>query len=138
MIILDTNLVSELMKPAPDPDVYRWVARQPPLETRVTAITRAEILYGIESLPPGKRRTAIAAAAKFVFDHVPAPVLPFDADAAAHFARIAASRKRIGQPIGLMDAQIAAIALSHGATLATRDEAGFAHCGVRIANPWRR
>ena len=138
MIVLDTNVVSELMRSSPSAEVIEWLAQQTPAEVRTTAVSRAEILYGIELLPAGRRRSGISDAAESVFRVLPGPILPFDADAAEHFARIAASRRKTGRPIEIMDAQIAAIALSRGASLATRDAADFAHCGVRILNPWRR
>jgi toxin FitB len=137
MTVLDTNVLSEVMKPLPSDKVVAWLAAQPASETHVTAVTRAEMLLGIELLPAGRRRETIAEAIRNVFARFSAPILPFDADAADLFATITAGRKRSGRPMEVMDAQIAAIALSHGATLATRDAADFAYCGVRLINPWR-
>jgi len=138
MIILDTNVLSELMRLSPSDAVVEWFTEQALDEIRTTAVSRAEILYGIEILPAGKRRSEISGAAESVFRVLPEPMLPFDAAAAAAFGKIAASRRKRGRPIDFMDAQIAAIALVYGATLATRDAADFAHCGVRVVNPWRR
>lgn len=102
-----------------------------------TSVTLAEILYGIEILPPGKRKRELAAGAErlfaFVFD---SRILPFDEPAAQRFSQIAADRRKRGRPISELDAQIAAIASVHGAVLATRNVADFEHCGVRLVNPW--
>ena len=137
MILLDTNVISEMMRPAPAPDVLAWLDACAYNELYVSAVTRAEILLGIELLPPGRRRTAIAETAERLFTTFTTPILPFDAEAAAVFATIASDRRRAGRPMDVLDAQIAAIARCHNAALATRDLADFAHCGVRLINPWR-
>lgn len=137
MIVLDTNVVSEMMKAAPSLAVTAWIRAQPQAGLYITAITRAEIFYGVELLPAGKRRNAIADAAEMLFARrIATPILPFDSDAARIFGKIAAASRRLGRPMDFMDAQIAAIALSQRAVIATRDAADFAHCGVRIVNPW--
>jgi len=137
MIVLDTNVVSEMMKTAPSPAVTAWIEAQPQTDTYVTAVTRAEIFYGIELLPSGKRRDAIADAAERLFEQrIATPILPFDSDAARIFGKLAATQRRLGRPMDFMDAQIAAIALSRRAAIATRDIADFANCGVRVVNPW--
>jgi hypothetical protein len=138
MIILDTNVVSEMMRPAPTPAVLRWVSSQAADELNVTVITIAEILYGIELLPAGKRREALRAGAEKLFGVVFTDrVLGFEERAAHAFSLIASSRRRRGKPISEFDAQIAAIARIHGATLATRDSDDFEGCGVQLINPWR-
>jgi predicted nucleic acid-binding protein len=138
MIILDTNVVSEMMRSSPSPEVANWLLAQPPPDTYVTAVTRAEIFYGIELLPASKRRSAIAEAGETLFgQRLATPILPFDSDAALVFAKIAAGRRRLARPMDFMDAQIAAIARARRATIATRDAPDFAHCGVRVVNPWR-
>lgn len=137
MILLDTNVLSELMKPTPHERVVRWVASRPVLSLYTTRITQAEILHGIMLLPSGKRRSALEAAAEAMFkEEFEARVLPFGSDAANPYARIAAERHRAGRPISHFDAQIAAIAHSAGAEIATRNVADFDGCGVTVINPW--
>ena len=138
MIILDTNVLSELMKPAPASIVVDWVGAQPATSLYTTSITQAEMLHGIMLLAPGKRRRALelAATAMFVEDFG-GRILGFDADAAPPYARIASDRRRAGRPISHFDAQIAAIARATGAVLATRNVDDFADCGVSLVDPWR-
>jgi predicted nucleic acid-binding protein len=135
--ILDTNVVSEPMLALPSAVVQTWWSQQQPGTLFITAVTVAEVLYGIELLPHGKRRAALLAGAELMFGKVLAGrVLPFDEDAARAFAAIAANRRGTGRPITDLDAQIAAIARSRGATLATRNTADFEGCGIRLVNPW--
>jgi predicted nucleic acid-binding protein len=137
MIILDTNVLSEVMNPSPSPDVFRWVQRQPWAGLFTTAVMQAEMLFGVELLPKGKRRTELETAVETTFEEdFVGRILPFDSDAARLYSVIAASRRKLGRPMGELDAQIAAIAGSRGATVATRDTAGFEHCGVTLINPW--
>ena len=137
MIILDTNVLSELMRPSPAASVLRWFAVQPASGVFITTITEAEILYGLEVTPKGKRRTNLQFAIGTIFGEDFADrVLPFDSDAARAFALIAASRRALGRPIAQLDAQIAAIARSRSGTLATRDAHDFEHCGIPLVNPW--
>ena len=137
MIILDTNVLSELMRPAPEPKVLTWVGGQPDDELFITAITQAEILYGVAILPPGRRRSAISAEAERVFlEDFPHRVLPFNEEAAPHFARISAERRRRGRPLAILDAMIASIAVSRGAVVATRNITDFETVGLRLVNPW--
>ena len=137
MIILDTNVVSELMRPVPAPAVLRWVGAQPAANLFVTTITKAEILYGVQCLPRGKKRDALEADAEAVFDQEFAErVLPFGGGAATAYAVIAAERRRIGRPIGILDAQIAAVTRSLDAKLATRDVDDFVSCGIDVIDPW--
>jgi toxin FitB len=139
MIILDTNVLSEVMRPTPAPEVLRWVAAQPTSGLFTTAITQAEILYGIEILPKGKRRAALQSAVHAMFEEdFAGRILPFDSDAARLFPHIAASRRMSGRPITQWDAQIAAIARSRGAALATCNTADFEHCGITLFDPWNR
>jgi predicted nucleic acid-binding protein len=138
MIILDTNVVSELMKQAPAGSVATWVNARPAASLYTTSITQAEILHGIMLLAPGRRRSALEAAAASMFaQDFEDRILGFDADAALPYARIASSRRRAGRPISQFDAQIAAIARSAGAALATRNLADFADCGVKLLDPWQ-
>ena len=137
MIILDTNVVSEMMRPSKDSPVEPWIGLQPTASLFTTALTRAEILYGIEVLPPGKRRTGLATAVKAVFEKdFEGRVLPFDQEAADAYATLVAERRRAGRPISPFDAQIAAIARSRGAALATRNTRDFEGCGVTLLDPW--
>ena len=138
MILLDTNVLSELMRPLPSVAVASWVASQAPKSLYVTSITQAEILYGVLLLPSGRRRNAIEAAATAMFESdFAGRVLPFGREAAPFYARIAADRRRAGRPIAHFDAQIAAIARAAGAAIATRNVSDFEHCGVSLVNPWR-
>jgi predicted nucleic acid-binding protein len=137
MIVLDTNVVSELMRPVADPAVLKWLSKQSPDELQNNAITLAEILYGIELLPAGKRKSDLLAGAERLFKVVlGGRVLPFDEHAARSFSQIAAQRRKRGRPIAEFDAQIAAIAQVHSAVLATRNTSDFEGCGVRLINPW--
>jgi predicted nucleic acid-binding protein len=137
MFVLDTNVISELMRPTPDPKVFAWTAAQLRSELFTTSITRAEILYGIAVLPAGKRRDALTDAATAMFDEdLSGRILSFDAAAAAHYAEIATHRRRSGTPIDAFDALIAATALAAGAAIVTRDTDGFSGCGITVINPW--
>ena len=137
MTIVDTNLVSELAKRSPSPRVMEWWDSNPREQLFVTAITQAEILFGIALLPASRRRTQLENAARETFEiSFEGRVLPFDSEAAEAFARIAAARRKLGRPISQADAQIAAIARSRGAALATRNTGDFEHCGIRVLNPW--
>ena len=137
MIVLDTNVLSELMKPAPADRVVRWVAAQPAASLYTTSVTQAEILHGILLLPAGKRRNALQAAAEAVFaKDLGGRVLPFGSEPARAYARIAAERQRAGHPVSQFDAQIAAIAHSVGAAIATRNVGDYEGCGIKVINPW--
>jgi len=137
MIVWDTNVVSELMRPDPNGQVVTWTDRQPVSEVFITAITLAELWYGIGQLPTGRRRNELAE----VFDDMLTEdferrVLDFDRVAAAHYGDLVVDRERKGRPISMADAQIAAICRSHGATIATRNVDDFADVGVEVVNPW--
>jgi len=137
VILLDTNVLSELMRPEPDERVVDWLLAQPAPSIFTSSITRAEILYGVILLAPGKRRDALEAAAQAMFaEDFGGRILGFSADAALPYARIAADRRRAARPISHFDAQIAAIATCSGAAIATRNTADFEGCGVEILNPW--
>ncbi len=137
MIILDTNVLSELLRPAPEAAVAAWMKRQPRPEVFTTAINQAEILYGIELMPAGRRRQSLMQAVETIFAvELAGRVLVFDSAAALAFATIAARRRSLGRPISHPDAQIAAIVQMHNATLATCDTRDFENCGVRLVDPW--
>jgi len=137
MIILDTNVLSEVMKPAPSARVLKWFAKEPASGLFTTTITQAEILYGIELLPKGRRRTALESAVEAMFEKDFAErILPFDSNAARVFPKIAAARRASGRPLTQFDTQIASIARVHRAAVATRNTTDFDNCGVPVLNPW--
>jgi toxin FitB len=137
MIVLDTNVLSEALRPVPEPSVLDWLENQPRASLFITTVTRGEILYGIRLLADGKRRRGLWEAVKKIFDADFADqVLSFDSDAADMYADIAASRRTAGKPISQFDAMIVAMARSRGAGLATRNVKDFEDCGVDIINPW--
>lgn len=137
-IILDTNVLSELMRSQPAPLVVEWFARQTAATFYVTAITQAEILLGIALLPAGKRRDALTDAAEKMFrEDFPGNCLPFDESCAGLYASIVASCRQSGLSITTEDAQIAAIALNRKLPLATRNTKDFLHIeGLTLYNPW--
>jgi predicted nucleic acid-binding protein len=137
MIVLDTNVLSEVFRPLPSAEVTAWMAQQEPAGLFLTTITQAEILYGIEVLPAGRRRTKLADAVERVFaEDFRGRILPFDEAAAVVFPKIVAEREALGRPISQSDAMIAAIARSRHAVVATRNTTDFQHCGLRLVNPW--
>lgn len=137
MIVLDTNVLSELMRRDPDQRVMTWISEQPMAGVFTTTLTQAEIFYGLELLPAGRRREELLAAARPMFDvDLAGRVLPFDTDAARAYPGIAAGRKQAGKPISQVDGQIAAIVDSRGARLATRNVRDFADCGITVVDPW--
>jgi predicted nucleic acid-binding protein len=137
VIILDTNILSELMRPSPSAKVSSWIASHPARSLYVTSITQAEVFHGVLLLPAGRRRTALEAAAKAMFEtEFAGRVLSFGGDAALPYAQIAVERRKAGRPISHFDAQIAAIAALTGATLATRNVEDFERCGVDLVDPW--
>ncbi|GAA3147020.1 putative nucleic acid-binding protein [Kribbella aluminosa] len=136
MIVFDTDVGSELMKPAPHQAVVEWYAAQRSKALWTTAITVAEIRYGLERMPSGRRRTVLSAAADEVFAQFADSILPFDAAAAALYPEVVIGRERAGLPIEYPDAQIAAICRVADATLATRNTKDFRGTGVELVNPW--
>ena len=137
MIILDTNVISELMRREPNPAVVAWIAGQPNASLCTTSISKAEIFYGIAALPEGRRRAAFLAAAEAMFaEDLVDRILPFDAEAAELYGKIVATRGRAGRPIETFDALIAATALAAGADVATRDVGGFEGIGLTLIDPW--
>jgi toxin FitB len=137
VIVVDTNVISELMRGEPHPSVLAWVAAQPRALLYTTRINEAEILYGIGALPAGRRRMALAAAAEAMFaEDFAGRILPFEAPAAACYPAVVLARRQAGNPIEKFDALIAATALAAGASVATRDIGGFAGCGLTIIDPW--
>jgi hypothetical protein len=137
MIVLDTNVLSEALRPSPEPSVLVWLAKQPRASLFTTTVTQGEILYGIRLLADGKRRRGLWDAAKKIFsEDFAGQVLSFDSDAADMYAEIAATRRLAGKPISQFDAIIVGITRSRGASLATRNLSDFEDCGIDIINPW--
>ena len=135
--MLDTNVLSEALRPAPAASVRRWMEAQQAESLFTTTICEAEILYGVALSRAGRRRTAFERAVVAIFeDDFAGRILPFDSAAARAFAEIAAVRRRSGRPFGGFDAQIAAIARSRGAAVATRNIDDFAGCGIAVVSPW--
>ncbi|MFN0192094.1 MAG: type II toxin-antitoxin system VapC family toxin [Aestuariivirga sp.] len=137
MIVLDTNVISELLRPAPDAAVARWAAAMRPRSFYTTAISEAELLLGVALMPTGRRRDNLAATLAAIFAGVLEDrILGFDSASAPHYVAIVARRRDIGRPIAQSDAQIAAICRRHGAAIATRDAGGFDGLEIEIVNPW--
>lgn len=137
MLVLDTNVVSELFRPSPAPAVVDWYMAQFPEELFVTAITKAESLLGVALMPAGRRREVLGSALRTFFDEkLVTPVLSFGALEAEHFADIVSRRRSAGRRIGEFDAQIAAITRSRSFAVVTRNVDDFEGCGIKVVNPW--
>ena len=137
MIILDTNVISEPLRPEPAPRVLAWLDRQSPSTLYLTAVNVAELMDGVARLPDGRRRVDLEAAlATRVLPLFAGRVLPFDEAAAFSFARLHSTARAAGHSLGLADAYIAAIAVSRGFAVATRDVAPFRAAGVDVIDPW--
>jgi predicted nucleic acid-binding protein len=137
MIILDTNVISELLRPAPEPKVEHWLSAQDGLNVYLTSISEAELRYGLAIMGNGKRRAAlIDAVDRILREDLAGRILPFDSDAAQSYATIAAARRAAGRPIAQADCQIASIAHTRGATVATRNTPDFEGCEIDLINPW--
>lgn len=135
--LLDTNVVSELLRAAPEPTVLAWFAGQPSETLFVSAVTQAEMMLGARLLPAGKRRTSLEAALGAMFsEDFAGRILPFDSAAVSAYVDIVSARRATGRLISQFDAQIAAIAYEAGAKLATRNVIDFENCGVSVVNPW--
>ena len=137
MIILDTNVVSELFRPVPDPHVVSWLENLT-VDAAITSITLAELLAGVGRLPDGKRKSTLTAAVESVVRTYADSqgILPFDHLAARHYADVVNRRANQGSPVSTADAQIAAICRAHDAVCATRNTKDFLGTGVELVNPW--
>jgi predicted nucleic acid-binding protein len=136
MLVFDTNVVSELMKATPDQAVVNWVTAHRAYTMYTTAITVAEIRYGIERKPEGRRKTQLREAANVVFTEFSDGILPFDGVAAVLYPRVVIGRTAAGLPIGEADARIAAICRLVDFTLMTRNTKDFVETGIKLVNPW--
>lgn len=137
MIIVDTNVVSEVMKPLVDARVAAWLRRQPIENIYITSITKAELFYGLALLPDGSRKQALADAIQLFFaERVKTPILAFGDQDALPYARISAQRRKAGRPVKELDGQIAAIAASLNFAVVTRNVRDFEGCGIEVINPW--
>jgi len=136
MIVLDTNVLSETLRPTPSTRVLEWMRSDPASALFTTAITDSELLYCIALLPEGRRRQSLESVVDLIFEDLAGRVLPFDSAAAREFADIAASRRRAGRPISEADARIAAIARSRGGALATRNVGDFVGWRLELIDPW--
>jgi predicted nucleic acid-binding protein len=136
VIVLDTNVISEPLKSQPSSKVMEWLDRQAAETLFITAISRAELRFGVLKLPDDKRRNALAAHIDRVFNLFEGRILSFDSAAADHLAVIAARCEKIGKRAVAPHAYIAACAAAHGFAVATRNVSHFEHTGVRVINPW--
>jgi toxin FitB len=137
MIILDTNVVSEAMKPKPDEAVRAWLNEQAAETLFLSSVTLAELLFGLAALPAGKRKNALTGALAGLLALFDGRVLPFDIAAARHYADLAVKARRGGRGFPTPDGYLAAIAVSNGFMVASRDIAPFAAAGVDVINPWQ-
>lgn len=137
MIVLDTNVLSEVFRPRPEPRVLAWLEGLPD-DVAITSITLAELLAGVRRLPDGRRRVALERAIGEALEPYrdSRALLAFDEAAAEEYANVYVARERAGLPISTADAQIAAICRVHRATCATRNTKDFAHTGVTLIDPW--
>jgi predicted nucleic acid-binding protein len=139
MILLDTNVISEVMKTRPEPQVMAWIDSKDPDELATCTIVLAELLSGLDLMPVGSRQRRLREKAEYMFSALFANrVFDFDVSAARMFGTVLGIRTSMGRPIDDMDALIGATALSNGATLATRNISDFEHCGIPLINPWER
>ncbi|MEM9451273.1 MAG: type II toxin-antitoxin system VapC family toxin [Cyanobacteria bacterium P01_E01_bin.6] len=137
MLILDTNIISELMRPTVSTAVETWCESQPRATLYITTITQAEILYGIAILPAGARKKRLQELVEELFqEDFAGRILPFDSESAQNYAALNASRRSQGNPIAQFDAQIAAICWTNEAAIVTRNVNDFANCNLEIINPW--
>jgi toxin FitB len=137
MIVLDTNVVSEAMKPEPDPAVRDWLDEQVAETLYISSVTVAELLFGIGALPDGGRKHKLATTLEGMRPLFEGRILAFDADAARHYANLAVAARNVGKGVPTPDGYIAAIATAHGFAVATRDASAFNAAGVQVIDPWK-
>jgi len=137
ILVLDTNVMSEMTRSVPDPAVAAWYLRQNSALLYTTSITKAEMLYGVDLLPKGRRKPRLSEFARVGFEvELAGRVLAFDEAAAVHYASIRGRKRRLGLGMSTLDAQIAAIVTAHDAVLVTRNTDDFEECGIAVINPW--
>ncbi|WP_062521546.1 type II toxin-antitoxin system VapC family toxin [Demequina silvatica] len=136
MIVLDTNVVSEAMRPAPDPAVISWLNAQAADTLYLSSVTLAELLFGIGALPDGARKDRLAAMLDRLLGLFPSRILPFNEDAARRYAHMAVSARAAGRPLPTVDGYLAATAAAHGCAVATRNVKDFADTGLSLIDPW--
>ena len=137
MLVFDTNVLSELMWPAPNTAITSWVAEQTTSTLYLTAVSEAELRYGLAIMPPGRRRDGLAQGLeRMLRTGFANRILPFDSSAAYTYAEIAAARRALGRPIPEADCQIAAIARSRDMAVVTRNVRDFADTGIGVIDPW--
>jgi predicted nucleic acid-binding protein len=137
MFVLDTNILSAMMRLQLEPRVAAWIAAQRADLLFTTSLSQAEILSGLAIMVEGRRRLDLQAAARLMFlEDFDGRVLPFDTEAAVAYANIFAARRRAGRPATTLDLMIASVAQSRGASVVTRDTSGFEGCGLTLINPW--
>lgn len=137
MILLDTNVISEMMRLRPEPVVAAWLDKQAEEDLWTASVVIAELFSGVDLMPAGRKQGALRTAIEeMIAEDFRGQVLKFDVPAARRYGQILSSRRLLGHPIREMDALIAATALAHGATLATRNISDFHDCGIELVNPW--
>jgi predicted nucleic acid-binding protein len=136
MIILDTNVLSALMRQTPDPNVVAWLDQQPRLSIWTTSVTVLEVRFGLQIMAAGKRRSTVIRAFESILDKIGQRVVPFDASAAEQAGDLMASRHKAGRPRDLRDTMIAGIAIARHAALATRNTTHFDDISISLINPW--
>jgi len=136
MILLDTNVVSEAMKPEPAPSVRAWLDAQAAETLYLSSVTVAELMFGIDALPEGRRKDKLTAALDGVLDMFADRILPFDTSAARHYAELAVRARAAGKGFPTPDGYIAAIAAAHGFAVASRDTSAFTAAGLTVIDPW--
>jgi len=136
MIVLDTNVVSEAMKSQPNPGVRAWLNEQAAETLYLSSVTLAELLFGIRALPAGKRKNLLGRALDGLLELFDERILPFDTDAARHYAELAVTARKSGRGFPTPDGYIAAIAASRGFIVASRDCSPFEAAGLTVINPW--
>lgn len=138
MMVLDTNVVSELMRPVPEPKVLAWIDRQNSEQLYLTSTIAAELLHGVARLPTGiRKRNMTQELVLFLEQDFVNRVLPFDLASAHNYSELLSMRQAIGKPIAALDAQIAAVCIQHGATLITRNQKHFLDLGLELIDPWQ-
>lgn len=137
MILLDTNVLSEAMRPEPNPAVRDWLDAQAAETLFLSSVTVAEILFGVGALPAGKRKDSLTALFDGMLDLFGSRILPFDAEAARHYANIAVKARAVGRGFPTPDGYIAAIAAAHGFAIASRDTSAFDAAGLQVIDPWK-